>query len=76
MVESLSPLYKALKSYAMSFIQNSDIWNSLYHSVGLYFILESAVSNMLFIFILQDKIAWAKNPYPSIINYPLFLKNG
>ena len=42
MVQSLSRLYMALKSYAMSFIQSSNIWDSLYHSVGLYFIFESA----------------------------------
>lgn len=53
-----------LKFYAMSFIQSSDIWDSLYHSIGLYFIFESAVENILFIFILQDKTARAKNSYP------------
>lgn len=52
MVESLSPLYKALKSYVISYIQSFDIWDSLYHSVGLYFIFELTVENILFVLIL------------------------
>ena len=75
MVESLSHLYMALKSHAMSFIQSSNIWDSLYHSVGLYFIFESARKCYLYSF-YNTKLQEPKIHTPSVMNYQVFLENG
>ena len=75
MVQSLSRLYMALKSYAMSFIQSSNIWDSLYHSVGLYFIFESASKCYLYSF-YNTTLQEPKIHTPSVMNYQVFLEKG